>query len=82
MRSAGLALTIGLLAFSLACGGNTPAPPAATAAGAVDAATAGDVGKMVALKGTDIELVPLSAALDAPKLLDPAFFETAEVFFG
>jgi 6-phosphofructokinase len=49
---------------------------------AVDAATAGDHGKMVALKGTDIELVPLAAALDAPKLLDPAFFETAEVFFG
>jgi hypothetical protein len=26
--------------------------------------------------------VPLEAALDQPKLLDPAFFETAEVFFG
>jgi ATP-dependent phosphofructokinase / diphosphate-dependent phosphofructokinase len=49
---------------------------------AVDAATAGDFGKMVALRGTEIEVVPLSAALDEPKLLDPAFFETAEVFFG
>jgi hypothetical protein len=37
---------------------------------------------MVALRGTEIELVPLEAALEAPKLLDPRFFETAEVFFG
>ncbi len=49
---------------------------------AIDAATAGHFGKMVALRGTEIELVPLEAALDEPKLLDPAFFETAEVFFG
>jgi ATP-dependent phosphofructokinase / diphosphate-dependent phosphofructokinase len=49
---------------------------------AVDAASAGDFGKMVALRGTEIEVVPLSVALDEPKLLDPAFFETAEVFFG
>ena len=49
---------------------------------AIDAATAGHYGKMVALRGTEIELVPLEAALDEPKLLDPAFFETAEVFFG
>jgi ATP-dependent phosphofructokinase / diphosphate-dependent phosphofructokinase len=49
---------------------------------AVDAVTAGESGKMVALRGTDIELVPLAAALDEPKLLDPAFFQTAEVFFG
>jgi 6-phosphofructokinase 1 len=49
---------------------------------AVDAVTAGDFGKMVALHGTEIELVPLQAALDEPKLLDPSFFETAEVFFG
>src|SRR3954463_2878607 len=42
------------------------------------AATAGHYGNMVALKGTEIELVPLEAALDEPKLLDPAFFETAE----
>jgi phosphofructokinase-like protein len=49
---------------------------------AVDAATAGNFGKMVALRGTEIQVVPLSDALDEPKLLDPAFFETAEVFFG
>jgi ATP-dependent phosphofructokinase / diphosphate-dependent phosphofructokinase len=50
--------------------------------GAVDAATQGRHGVMVALRGTEIELVPLEAALEAPKLLDPRFFETAEVFFG
>ncbi len=49
---------------------------------AVDAVSEGDFGQMVALRGTEIELVPLEAALDKPKLLDPAFFETAEVFFG
>jgi ATP-dependent phosphofructokinase / diphosphate-dependent phosphofructokinase len=49
---------------------------------AVDAATAGEFGKMVALRGTEIQVVPLSDALDEPKLLDPAFFQTAEVFFG
>jgi phosphofructokinase-like protein len=49
---------------------------------AVDAAHAGDFGKMVALRGTEIELVPLDEALAEPKLLDPRLFETAEVFFG
>jgi ATP-dependent phosphofructokinase / diphosphate-dependent phosphofructokinase len=49
---------------------------------AIDAVTAGDFGKMVALRGTQILPVPLDEALDEPKLLDPAFFETAEVFFG
>ncbi len=49
---------------------------------AVDAVTRGDTGKMVALRGTDIICVPLAEALAEPKLLDPAFFETAEVFFG
>jgi ATP-dependent phosphofructokinase / diphosphate-dependent phosphofructokinase len=49
---------------------------------AIDAASAGDFGKMVALRGTEIELVPLSEALAEPKLLDPRLFETAEVFFG
>jgi ATP-dependent phosphofructokinase / diphosphate-dependent phosphofructokinase len=49
---------------------------------AVDAADAGDFGKMVALRGTEIELVPLDEALAEPKLLDPRLFETAEVFFG
>ena len=49
---------------------------------AVQAAHDGDFGKMVALRGTEIVRVPLADALAEPKLLDPAFFETAEVFFG
>jgi ATP-dependent phosphofructokinase / diphosphate-dependent phosphofructokinase len=49
---------------------------------AIDAATDGDFGKMVALRGTEIVRVPLDEALAEPKLLDPAFYETAEVFFG
>jgi len=49
---------------------------------AIDAAHEGDYGKMVALRGTDIVRVPLSEALAEPKLLDPRFFETVEVFFG
>jgi 6-phosphofructokinase 1 len=49
---------------------------------AVDAATRGEFGKMVALRGTNIEVVPLQEALAEPKLLDPGLWETAEVFFG
>jgi 6-phosphofructokinase len=49
---------------------------------AIDAVTEGDYGKMVALRGTDIVRVPLDEALAEPKLLDPAVYETAEVFFG
>ena len=49
---------------------------------AIDAVSDGDFGKMVALRGTDVVRVPLDEALAAPKLLDPALFETAEVFFG
>jgi ATP-dependent phosphofructokinase / diphosphate-dependent phosphofructokinase len=49
---------------------------------AIDAATEGDFGKMVALRGTEIVRVPLDEALAAPKLLDEALFRTAEVFFG
>jgi len=49
---------------------------------AVDAVTAGNFGKMAALRGTSIELVPLDEALAEPKLLDPELFETAEVFMG
>ena len=49
---------------------------------AIDAASTGDFGKMVALRGTGIRTVPLDEALDEPKLLDPELFETAEVFFG
>ena len=49
---------------------------------AIDAVTDGDFGKMVALRGTEIVRVPLDEALAEPKLLDPAFYATAEVFFG
>ncbi len=49
---------------------------------AVDAITRGDHGKMVALRGTEVIAVDLAEALAEPKLLDPAFYETAEVFFG
>jgi phosphofructokinase-like protein len=49
---------------------------------AVDAATEGDFGKMVALRGTRIERVPLAEALAEPKLVDAELYETAEVFFG
>jgi 6-phosphofructokinase 1 len=49
---------------------------------AIDAATEGDFGKMVALRGTTIERVPLEEALAEPKLLDPQLYETAAVFFG
>jgi 6-phosphofructokinase 1 len=49
---------------------------------AVDAVSAGETGKMVALRGTEIVSVPLEEALAEPKLLDPRLFETAEIFFG
>ncbi len=49
---------------------------------AIDAASEGDFGKMVALRGTDVVRVPLAEALAEPKLLDPKMWETAEVFFG
>jgi phosphofructokinase-like protein len=49
---------------------------------AADAVAAGDFGRMVALHGTEIERVSIEEALAEPKLLDPALYETAEVFFG
>ena len=49
---------------------------------AVDAITEGDYGKMVALRGTEIERVPLAEALKEPKLVPPELYETAAVFFG
>jgi ATP-dependent phosphofructokinase / diphosphate-dependent phosphofructokinase len=49
---------------------------------AFDAAAAGRFGAMVALRGTEIVEVPLAQALRAPKLLDPALYETAQLFFG
>jgi 6-phosphofructokinase 1 len=49
---------------------------------AAEAVTAGESGKMVALRGTDIATVPISEALGDPKTLDDKFFADAEVFFG
>ncbi len=49
---------------------------------AMDAATGGRFGTMVALRGTDVLEVTLEEALREPKLLDPALYETAELFFG
>jgi phosphofructokinase-like protein len=50
---------------------------------AIDAATEGDFGRMVALRGTEIVRVPLEEALAEPKLLDPELYHgVAEVFFG
>jgi 6-phosphofructokinase 1 len=49
---------------------------------AIDAIHEGDFGTMVALRGTAIVRIPLEDALREPKLLDPALWETAEVFFG
>src|ERR1700760_4575005 len=48
---------------------------------AMTAAAEGDWGKMVALRGTRIERVPLAEALAEPKLVDPELYDTAEVFF-
>jgi phosphofructokinase-like protein len=49
---------------------------------ALDAVRDGAFGQMVALHAADIVRVPLAEALREPKLLDPALYETAEVFFG
>ena len=49
---------------------------------AIDAANDGDWGKMVALRGTEIERVPLGDATTALKLVDPHLYAEAEVFFG
>ncbi len=49
---------------------------------AMDAVAAGHSGTMVALRGTEIIEVDLEETLRAPKLLDPAVYETAELFFG
>ena len=49
---------------------------------AVQAASEGEYGTMVALRGTDIVLVGLEEAVAEPKLVDPALYAVAEVFFG
>jgi ATP-dependent phosphofructokinase / diphosphate-dependent phosphofructokinase len=49
---------------------------------AMDAIADGRFGAMVGLRGTEIVEVALEQALREPKLLDPALYETAELFFG
>jgi len=49
---------------------------------AADAVAAGDFGRMVALKGTEIVRASIDEALAEPKLVDPALYQTAAVFFG
>lgn len=49
---------------------------------AVDAVASGAFGQMTALRGTDIVLVPLAEATKELKLVDPALYAEAEVFFG
>jgi 6-phosphofructokinase 1 len=48
----------------------------------MDAVLGGRFGAMVGLRGTEIVETPLAEALREPKLLDPALYETAELFFG
>lgn len=49
---------------------------------AAEAALAGQFGTMVAVKGTNIELVPLAAAVGKLKTIDPELVSVSEVFFG
>jgi 6-phosphofructokinase 1 len=49
---------------------------------AIDAVHDGAFGSMVALRAGDIVQVPLGEATSELKLLDPAVYEVAEVFFG
>jgi ATP-dependent phosphofructokinase / diphosphate-dependent phosphofructokinase len=49
---------------------------------AIDAVHEGDWGKMVALRAGDIVRVPLAEATTKLKLIDPAVYDVASVFFG
>ncbi|QNP73183.1 6-phosphofructokinase [Streptomyces roseirectus] len=49
---------------------------------AIDAVHEGDHGVMVALRGTDIVRVPLAAATEKLKTVDPKLYEEVGVFFG
>jgi ATP-dependent phosphofructokinase / diphosphate-dependent phosphofructokinase len=49
---------------------------------AVDAVAASGWGQMTALRGTDITMVPLQEATRELKLVDPALYAEAAVFFG
>lgn len=49
---------------------------------AIDAVSDGDFGKMVSLRGENIERVPIGDGVGTLKTLDPDLYATAEVFFG
>ncbi|MFE3205485.1 6-phosphofructokinase [Embleya sp. NPDC055664] len=49
---------------------------------AIDAVNAGEWGRMVALRGTDVVTVPLEAATRELKTVPPALYEEAKVLFG
>lgn len=49
---------------------------------AVEAVHDGEFGRMVALKGENIELVPVQKAIREPKRVPPELYDVAEVFFG
>jgi phosphofructokinase-like protein len=49
---------------------------------AIDAANDGKFGKMVALKGTNIELIDLEVAVAKPKTVGDDLYAVAEAFFG
>jgi 6-phosphofructokinase 1 len=49
---------------------------------AIDAVHEGEFGTMVALRAGDIVRVPLAEATTELKLIDPALYEVARVFFG
>jgi 6-phosphofructokinase len=49
---------------------------------AITAVHDGDWGTMVALQGTNIVRVPLAAATEKLKLVDPALYAESKVFFG
>jgi 6-phosphofructokinase 1 len=49
---------------------------------AIDAASEGEFGIMVALRGSAIERVPLEDAVSEPKTVDPKLYDVASVFFG
>jgi ATP-dependent phosphofructokinase / diphosphate-dependent phosphofructokinase len=50
--------------------------------GAMQAVAAGHFGTMVGVQADRLTETPLREALREPKLLDPALYETAELFFG
>jgi phosphofructokinase-like protein len=49
---------------------------------AIDAVAEGDFGKMMALRGTNIDRVPLSEGTAELKLVSPSEYAEAQVFFG